>query len=1140
MSGRPQVSAEEALAHTEWVGRLARALAGSDAEDLAQDTWEAALERDEAPQSELRAWLTGVMRNLSAMGARSRGRRERREALVSTAEPTLGPDELLERLQLQQLVAKLVSELDEPVRLVLFLRYYEGLSATEIGERLQIPPGTVRWRLKTGVDALRERLDAAFNGERARWMNLLLPTFALASAGVGGGLPGVLWMKANKAVWGVLVAVVLAVLGLWRWWPEATPSERAGTNATSAVTGTQTTARGSASASAESTKTLVPKWLAQTDAPSRRVAGRVIQAGQPVPNAVVHLEAQTSSGASTERLTAADGTFDFGPQLPLQYTVGASAHEATGHVVEVDLRDVSASPAPEQLELVLSGCDAKVTGHVLDAANLPVPQAWVRVRGGVRAQSDAKGEYALCLAPGDHELRVGAEGYGTVKVPVLVLGRVQRDVVLTPEAFITGRVVSDATGAPIADALVHGYPAQWMKQGPLANTAWSGADGRFRLAVAPGRYKVGALFATAATSTDVQVSAVVGELGAEVVLRLKEGTTLRGRVVSAGQPVAGAQVQLLSTHLGAGLDAFSQPDGRFVIHGVPKGEVIFLASPFAVVSPKRMRIVKTEETVELEVAPQGSLEGVVTREQKPVPFAQVEVVPATTMSITVTADANGKYLVRGLAAAKYRVVASSTAAGGFVEKQVELAPKEQQHLDLELSNAATIEGKVVAADGTPVPNAMVVFVNSTVGDEGRGVTDADGHFRCAQMTGGGDYVPRVFPSATSRAPYKPASGAAFPPTALADGASHVENVTLTINYERLRISGRVVDKEGAPIADAHLQAQPAAPGESPDFAFWVISPTTVSDERGQFTFEGLTGGTWAVQARSADGRENTALDVQAGTKDLVITLKAASGIEGTLVDFAEPPVVYAMMSRQSRFVGGQVTGSTFRVTVPAGTYTVSAMNASEGEVKEVVVKEGQWTKVTMTSRGSGVVTGTVVDHVTRAPLNDFVCHLVNAADGKGGITDWDERTVPHTDAQGVFVADPAPAGQIQINCMGDWREYSSASALATLERDGRINVSLEAVQKTRRDLAAGDIGVIFMDTVAAEVAIVRPNTPAAKAGVVSGDQVLAVDGVPVGAIDAQGVQALIGNHEPGSKVTLTLTRGNQRREVTMPVVASTN
>lgn len=210
---------EEALQHTEWVGRLARALVGSPeaAEDLAQDAWEAAVSRGAPPPSELRAWMTEVLRNLAAMGARTAARRRRRELAAASDESVPLPDELVDRIQTQQLVARLMLELSEPVRLVLFLRYFEGLSAKEISQRLGLPAGTVRWRLKSGVDELRERLDRSFQGDRRRWMGLVVPAAALlrppAAVAAGGFLPGVLLMKANKVVVGMGVCLAAILVG---------------------------------------------------------------------------------------------------------------------------------------------------------------------------------------------------------------------------------------------------------------------------------------------------------------------------------------------------------------------------------------------------------------------------------------------------------------------------------------------------------------------------------------------------------------------------------------------------------------------------------------------------------------------------------------------------------------------------------------------------------------------------------------------------------------------------------------------------------------------------------------------------------------------------------------------------------------
>lgn len=58
----------------------------------------------------------------------------------------------------QQAVRDAVSELKEPYRLVVTLKYLEGLDAVEIGRRLGIPHGTVRAQLSRALPMLREKL----------------------------------------------------------------------------------------------------------------------------------------------------------------------------------------------------------------------------------------------------------------------------------------------------------------------------------------------------------------------------------------------------------------------------------------------------------------------------------------------------------------------------------------------------------------------------------------------------------------------------------------------------------------------------------------------------------------------------------------------------------------------------------------------------------------------------------------------------------------------------------------------------------------------------------------------------------------------------------------------------------------------
>jgi RNA polymerase sigma-70 factor (ECF subfamily) len=195
---------DELLADAAWLRRLASALVGGshDPDDLAQDVWVAALRRPprvEAPgpssERPLRSWLAEVLRNAVRMQARGGRRRLARDGAFAAAAPdeVPSPERLLERLHTQRLLAGLVAGLAEPYRSTLLLHYYEGLSSAEIARLQRVPAGTVRWRLKAGLDQLRSNLDRESPGGRKIWFVALLPLADRAALG-----PASLWQHALK------------------------------------------------------------------------------------------------------------------------------------------------------------------------------------------------------------------------------------------------------------------------------------------------------------------------------------------------------------------------------------------------------------------------------------------------------------------------------------------------------------------------------------------------------------------------------------------------------------------------------------------------------------------------------------------------------------------------------------------------------------------------------------------------------------------------------------------------------------------------------------------------------------------------------------------------------------------------------
>jgi RNA polymerase sigma-70 factor (ECF subfamily) len=171
---------EALFAQVGWARRLARSLTADadEAEDLLQDTWIAAAEHPPDSGRPLRPWIAVVLRNRFLHRLVAGRRRQAREARHAPDDAGPSPQQLLETVQIQRLLADLVAGLPEPYRQTVILRYFEELPGAEIARRLGIPAGTVRWRLKTALDELKRRLDEGHAGDRSAWRAALLPLAA--------------------------------------------------------------------------------------------------------------------------------------------------------------------------------------------------------------------------------------------------------------------------------------------------------------------------------------------------------------------------------------------------------------------------------------------------------------------------------------------------------------------------------------------------------------------------------------------------------------------------------------------------------------------------------------------------------------------------------------------------------------------------------------------------------------------------------------------------------------------------------------------------------------------------------------------------------------------------------------------------
>lgn len=160
-----------------WLARLARALLreSSAVDDLVQETVMATLEKPIPEGAPRRAWLGSIARRLAARRFRDRARRTRREKRVARPEAIPDSTELVERAEIAEQLTAAARQLPEPFRRTILLRFLEGLSPDEIAEQEKRPADTVRWRLRRGLELLREELVRRHRRDWSSWRLLLAP-----------------------------------------------------------------------------------------------------------------------------------------------------------------------------------------------------------------------------------------------------------------------------------------------------------------------------------------------------------------------------------------------------------------------------------------------------------------------------------------------------------------------------------------------------------------------------------------------------------------------------------------------------------------------------------------------------------------------------------------------------------------------------------------------------------------------------------------------------------------------------------------------------------------------------------------------------------------------------------------------------
>lgn len=155
------------IGHIERLRRLvvAMGLSAEEGQDILQDVYIEAVKGPSKYRGEQEAsrWLMRVTANrcLLEFRRRKRHRRAASEVVKQWAEmekyPS-GPDKQAIRTEEVETMMQCLREMDESLQVPLAMRYFCDLNSTEIGEILELEPGTVRKRLHKGRIILADAL----------------------------------------------------------------------------------------------------------------------------------------------------------------------------------------------------------------------------------------------------------------------------------------------------------------------------------------------------------------------------------------------------------------------------------------------------------------------------------------------------------------------------------------------------------------------------------------------------------------------------------------------------------------------------------------------------------------------------------------------------------------------------------------------------------------------------------------------------------------------------------------------------------------------------------------------------------------------------------------------------------------------
>ena len=265
--------------------------------------------------------------------------------------------------------------------------------------------------------------------------------------------------------------------------------------------------------------------------------------------------------------------------------------------------------------------------------------------------------------------------------------------------------------------------------------------------------------------------------------------------------------------------AVADNEGRFSLRGLGDGEVVYaeIRAPGYVSETVQLMVTKEQPPLRVLLRDAACLEGrVLDNTSEPVPDVEVSlrrlgVETLETLSgigqAAATSAADGRFRIEDLEPGDYHISTRSRSLARTPGQLMNIpAGEECAAVTLAVERGVVLEGRILAPDGTPVDNAMVLILDpspprSTLVRNSSGVTDEQGNFSLPPVLAGRTSISVSHPDFKS----------------LLTSVDLEEDIWLELRFEEpsgVTLWGRVQDGSGSGVAGASIQLLPVYGGRS--------------------------------------------------------------------------------------------------------------------------------------------------------------------------------------------------------------------------------------------------------------------------------------------------------------------------------------